>query len=46
MTPEELKSLEETLDIVPIPWLRGAETEVEKGDLITVKELRAKYLRR
>lgn len=50
MSPEDLESLEETLDILSnakaMREIRQAEREVEKGKIVTAKELRAKYPRR
>ncbi len=50
ISPDELASLEETLDLLSDPeamaQLREARTAVEAGDYVTGDELRAKYLAR
>ncbi|HXH56692.1 type II toxin-antitoxin system Phd/YefM family antitoxin [Iamia sp.] len=49
MSPHDLESLEETLDILSNPAtmreIRRSERAIEQGDSVTVDELRAKYLR-
>jgi antitoxin YefM len=50
MSPDDLESLEETLDILSDPRamheLRKAEAEINKGKFVTADQLRAKYLKR
>jgi prevent-host-death family protein len=50
ISPEELESLEETLDILSDPKamraIRRAEAELDAGDGLTGDELRARYLHR
>ena len=50
MSPDDLESLEETLEILSNPAavreIRKAETEIDKGKALTADELRAKYLSR
>ena len=50
LSPEDLESLEETLDILSDPKamreIRKAEREIDAGDAITVEDLRAKYLKK
>jgi prevent-host-death family protein len=50
ISPEELESLEETLDILSDPKamraIRRAEAEIDAGDGLTGDELRARYLHR
>jgi len=50
LSPEDLESLEETLEILSNPAavreIRKAENEVERGKVLTADELRAKYLTR
>ena len=50
VSPEDLESLEETLEILSNPAavraIRKAEHEIDKGKVLTADELRAKYLRR
>ncbi len=48
ISPDELESLEETLDLLSEPGalaqLRDAKTAAEAGDYVTAEDLRAKYL--
>ena len=48
LSPDDLESLEETLAILSNPAalqeIRVAESEIDKGDVVTTDELRAKYL--
>lgn len=48
MSPDDLESLEETLDILSTPGaleeIRAADAEVRAGNYFTAAELRAKYL--
>ena len=50
LSPEDLESLEETLEILSDPRamraIRKAEQEIDKGKVITAEELRAKYLKK
>ncbi len=50
ISPDDLESLEETLEILSNPVavreIRRAETEIDKGRALTADELRAKYLSR
>jgi antitoxin YefM len=50
MSPEDLESLEETLDILSDPKamreIRKAERAIDAGDVVSADELRAKYLKR
>lgn len=50
MSPDELESLEETLDILSdaaaLQEIRTAETEVDAGQGVSAEELRSRYLRR
>jgi len=50
LSPEDLESLEETLDILSSPaamqGIRDAEVAVEHGDVVTAEQLRSTYLRR
>ena len=50
MSPDDLESLEETLEILSNPnavrAIRKAEAEIDKGKALGADELRAKYLRR
>jgi antitoxin YefM len=50
ISPEELESLEETLEILSDPKairaIRRAEAELDTGKGMTAEELRAKYLKR
>jgi prevent-host-death family protein len=49
MSPEELESLEETLEILSDPKalrdIRKAEGAIEAGDAVRGEDLRAKYLK-
>lgn len=49
MSPDDLEALEETLEILSDPKamreIRQAERAIEKGDVVTGDELRAKYLK-
>ena len=48
LSPDDLESLEETLDVLSNPKamrdIRRSERAIDKGDIITGDELRAKYL--
>ncbi|MDP2182985.1 MAG: type II toxin-antitoxin system Phd/YefM family antitoxin [Actinomycetota bacterium] len=48
LSPGDLASLEETLDILSTPGaldeIRAAEGEIDRGEYLTAAELRAKYL--
>lgn len=48
LAPDDLESLEETLDLLSDPRaldeIRQARAEIERGDFVTGDELRAKYL--
>ncbi len=48
MSPDDLESLEDTLDILATPGaleeIRAAEADVRAGTYLTAAELRAKYL--
>ena len=48
LSPDDLESLEETLDVLSNPEamreLRRSEQAIREGDVITGDELRAKYL--
>ena len=50
ISPEDLESLEETVEILSSPAamraIRKAETEIDKGKALTADELRDKYLDR
>jgi prevent-host-death family protein len=50
VSPDDLESLEETVEILSNPAavraIRKAETEIDKGKVLTADELRAKYLTR
>ena len=50
LSPDDLESLEETLDILSDPRamreIRKAEVELDKGKIVTANELRAKYLKK
>lgn len=50
LSPEDLESLEETLDILSEPAavdeIRRARAEIDRGEFLRAEELRAKYLRR
>jgi len=50
LSPDDLESLEETIEILSNPAavraIRKAETEIDKGKALTADELRAKYLDR
>ena len=50
LSPSDLESLEETLDILSDPRamdeIRQARSEIEAGRYVTAEELRARYLRR
>jgi antitoxin YefM len=50
VSPEELESLEETLDLLSDPRavrdIRKAEAAIERGDIVDADALRAKYLKR
>jgi len=48
VSPDDLETLEETLELLSVPGaveqIRAAEREVERDDVLTAAELRAKYL--
>ena len=48
VSPRDLESIEETLDILSAPGaledIRAAEHEIGRGEFLTAAELRAKYL--
>jgi prevent-host-death family protein len=50
LSPDDLESLEETLEILSNPVavreIRKAETEIDKERVLTADELRARYLTR
>jgi prevent-host-death family protein len=50
LSPDDLESLEETLDILSEPGaleeIRRSQAELDRGEYITGEELRAKYLGR
>ena len=50
LSPEDLESIEETLDILSNPAavraIRKAENEIDQGKALTADELRAQYLAR
>ncbi|HUF85645.1 MAG TPA: type II toxin-antitoxin system Phd/YefM family antitoxin [Acidimicrobiia bacterium] len=50
LSPDDLESLEETLEILSNPEamreIREAEAEIDRGKFISTDELRAKYLSR
>ncbi|HUF33200.1 MAG TPA: type II toxin-antitoxin system Phd/YefM family antitoxin [Acidimicrobiales bacterium] len=50
LSPDDLESLEETLDLLSDPEamreIREAEAAVDAGDVVTADELRATYLKR
>jgi prevent-host-death family protein len=50
LSPDDLESLEETLDILSdataLQEIRRAERAIDDGDAITADELRSKYLRK
>jgi antitoxin YefM len=50
LSPDDLESLEETLDILSDPSamkaIRKAEAELDSGKFVTADELRAKYLKK
>ena len=50
LSPDDLESLEETLDILSNPAvmsdIRKAESELDGGERLTADDLRAKYLNR
>ncbi len=49
LSPDDLESLEETLDILSNPSamreIRKSERAVDDGDVVSAEELRAKYLK-
>jgi antitoxin YefM len=49
ISPDELESLEETLDLLSDPnsmrEIREADAAVEAGEIVTADELRGKYLK-
>ena len=50
LSPDDLESLEETLEILSEPGaleeIRAAEAAIDSGTSLSAEELRAKYLRR
>ena len=50
LSPDDLESIEETLDILSDPKalrdIRKSEVEIDKGKVVTAKDLRAKYLKK
>jgi prevent-host-death family protein len=50
MSPDDLESLEETLEVLSAPAamreIRKAERELDAGKFLTADQLRAKYLKR
>jgi PHD/YefM family antitoxin component YafN of YafNO toxin-antitoxin module len=48
MSPDDLESLEETVEILSNPdamnAIHTAEKEIDRGEALTAAELRAKYL--
>jgi prevent-host-death family protein len=48
ISPDDLESLEETLDILSEPGaleeIRRSRDEIDRGEYVTAEELRAKYL--
>lgn len=50
MSPDELESLEETLDLLSDPAamreIRDGEAAIAAGDVVSAEELRAKYLKK
>jgi antitoxin YefM len=48
LSPDDLESLEETLEILSNPSamrdIRAAEQAIDEGDIVTADELRTKYL--
>ena len=50
ISPDDLESLEETLEILSDPRavreIRKSEAELDKGKALTAEQLRAKYLKR
>jgi antitoxin YefM len=50
ISPDELESLEETLELLSDPEamheIRGAEAAFESGNVVSADELRRKYLKR
>ena len=50
ISPEDLESLEETLEILSDPEavraIRSAEAEIDAGSALDARQLRAKYLKR
>jgi antitoxin YefM len=50
LSPDDLESLEETLEILSNPQamreIRKAETEIDRGRALSAEELRAKYLKK
>jgi PHD/YefM family antitoxin component YafN of YafNO toxin-antitoxin module len=50
ISPDELESLEETLEILSDPKamkaIRDAETDIDAGKGVSADDLRAKYLKR
>jgi PHD/YefM family antitoxin component YafN of YafNO toxin-antitoxin module len=50
VSPEELESLEETLEVLSnaraVAEIREAQAQIRSGQVVTGDELRAKYLKR
>lgn len=50
MSPDDLESLEETVEVLSQPWaldeIKRAQEAIDSGDFITAGELRARYLER
>ena len=50
ISPDDLEGLEETLDLLSTPGaveeIRGAESEIAEGSVLTAAELRATFLNR
>ena len=50
LSPDDLESLEETIEILSNPRavreIRKAEADIDKGRYVTAEELRARYLQR
>ncbi|MGH9169013.1 MAG: type II toxin-antitoxin system Phd/YefM family antitoxin, partial [Acidimicrobiia bacterium] len=48
LSPDDLESLEETLDLLSEPGaleeIRRSQEEIDRGEYVTAEELRAKYL--
>jgi antitoxin YefM len=50
LSPDDLESLEETLEILSQPRaledIRRSRADIDRGEFLTAEQLRAKYLRR